>query len=453
LSSNHPASSNPQGAVEESAECGRERTLRITFVAPFGIRRKGTTQARVIPLAAALAQRGHSVRVLIPDWDCPADAGRRYHVDGAEVRHLAVRPGGDGPFSPRLLAATYREALAGDPQVVHCFKPIGYAGAVALLVVACSTPHLARLATASRPSRSRRRSRHAPLLAIDCDDLEGRAGWATRDKRPSWQIALIEAQERLGMHYAPLVTVASAALFRLAHQRRGRGEGVTYLPNAAPMHLSSAPAANSVRRLDATRLASLTTAHPRAPSEPSGDFRLVLYTRFNEFAPARGVAAVAAVLQRLPTAELVVIGEGDTAARKEFEAGLQGAGVAGRCHWMGYLVEPERHRVLSSAHGAIWLFDDTPINRARSPAKLLELLAMGLPVIAEDVGETRALIGRAGVLVPPCSREALIAAVARLADSRDTRLELANAARRRIAAAATWLDRAATLERTYLLYT
>lgn len=453
MSNKHPVASNPPGSVEDSAERGSERKLRITFVAPFGVRRKGTTQARVIPLAAALAQRGHWVRVLIPDWDCPADAGRRYHVDGAEVRHLVVQPGGDGPFSPSLLAATYREALADHPQVVHCFKPIGYAGAVALLFLAGSTPHLACRATACRPARSRRRSGQPPLLLIDCDDLEGRAGWATRDKRPSWQIALIEAQERLGMHYAPLVTVASAALFRLAHQRRARGEGVVYLPNAAPMHLSIAPAAKSVGRLELSRMASDTTDDPRSPAEPSGNFRLVLYTRFNEFEPARGAADVAAVLQRLPTAELLVIGEGDTVRGHEFEAGLRGAGVADRCHWMGYLSELERQRVLSSAHGAIWLFDDTPINRARSPAKLLELLAMGLPVIAEDVGETRALIGRGGVLIPPTSREALVAATVRLADSRDTRLELATAARRRIADTATWSHRAASLEDTYFFYT
>ena len=57
--------------------------LRVTFVAPFGLRRKGTTRARVIPLAAALAARGHRVRVVVPAWDSPEDWGRRDRLPGA----------------------------------------------------------------------------------------------------------------------------------------------------------------------------------------------------------------------------------------------------------------------------------------------------------------------------------------------------------------------------------
>ncbi len=133
--------------------------LRVTLVAPFGLCRRGTTRARVLPLARALAGFGHAVRVVVPDWDCPQDAGRRYHTGGAEVYHV----GGRGWSSPRLVAATVAAVLAGRPHVVHCFKPIGYSGAVALLL-------------ASRLVR-------APgcrLVVVDTDDLEGRGGWAER---------------------------------------------------------------------------------------------------------------------------------------------------------------------------------------------------------------------------------------------------------------------------------
>ena len=40
--------------------------MRIAFVAPFGLRAKGTTRARVLPLARELARRGHTVAVFVP---------------------------------------------------------------------------------------------------------------------------------------------------------------------------------------------------------------------------------------------------------------------------------------------------------------------------------------------------------------------------------------------------
>src|SRR5207248_6414163 len=82
--------------------------LRVTFVAPFGLRRKGTTRARVIPLAAALAARGHRVRVVVPAWDSPEDWGRRDRLPGVDVLHLPIRASRCPEFSPTLLAEVWR---------------------------------------------------------------------------------------------------------------------------------------------------------------------------------------------------------------------------------------------------------------------------------------------------------------------------------------------------------
>src|SRR4051812_9545727 len=46
--------------------------MRIAFLAPFGLQPKGTVSARMLPLAHALAGRGHMVRVVIPPWDDPS---------------------------------------------------------------------------------------------------------------------------------------------------------------------------------------------------------------------------------------------------------------------------------------------------------------------------------------------------------------------------------------------
>src|SRR5262245_62276387 len=93
--------------------------MRITFVAPFGLAPKGTTRYRALPLARALAARGHTLTLLIPHRDDPARAGSHYQDGGMAVRHLALPPRWPPIFHPvlalRLLVAT----RATRSDVVH----------------------------------------------------------------------------------------------------------------------------------------------------------------------------------------------------------------------------------------------------------------------------------------------------------------------------------------------
>jgi len=41
------------------------------MIGPFGLRQKGTSRARLVPLAGALADRGHQIKVVLPPWDSP----------------------------------------------------------------------------------------------------------------------------------------------------------------------------------------------------------------------------------------------------------------------------------------------------------------------------------------------------------------------------------------------
>ena len=45
--------------------------LRVAIVAPFGLRPKGTTISRALPIAQVLACQGASVRLVIPPWPAP----------------------------------------------------------------------------------------------------------------------------------------------------------------------------------------------------------------------------------------------------------------------------------------------------------------------------------------------------------------------------------------------
>src|SRR4051812_5350814 len=100
------------------------------------------------------------------------------------------------------------------------------------------------------------------------------------------------------MRTAPLLTVASAALLRLAHQRRGSGHAVVYLPNAAPSYLPSPASEREAVATSRRDLPARASGGGEFSGNSAGALRLVIYTRFNEFHPARGAALVAVVLHR-----------------------------------------------------------------------------------------------------------------------------------------------------------
>ena len=45
--------------------------MRLVFVGPFGFAPKKTMRARALPLARALAARGHAVQLVMPPWETP----------------------------------------------------------------------------------------------------------------------------------------------------------------------------------------------------------------------------------------------------------------------------------------------------------------------------------------------------------------------------------------------
>jgi glycosyltransferase involved in cell wall biosynthesis len=387
--------------------------LRVTFVAPFGLRRKGTTRARVIPLAAALAARGHRVRVVVPAWDSPQDWGRRERLPGVEILHLPLRALRCAGLSPALLTQVWRAALIGSPDVLHCFKPIGYSGAVA---------YGAALAA--------HRSKLPRLVAVDTDDLEGRHGWSVRDRRPRWQVALIDLQERRTIRVAHLVTVASAYLRGRVIDWGCRGNRVCYLPNGVQSPGS----------------------HALCPSEEAAkECGLVLYTRFNEFTPRRGVALLDRILDECPRLRVTVIGDGEE--RSQFESLVQSYTWADRVALTGFHEGDSLRALLRAPNIALWLLDDNSTNQARSPSKLVELMAWGRAVVAEDVGEVRCLVGCAGRLVAAGDAAGIVCAVKELLANAAARSELGAAAAQRAAKDLSWDCRAARLEAAYTRYT
>jgi glycosyltransferase involved in cell wall biosynthesis len=79
-----------------------------------------------------------------------------------------------------------------------------------------------------------------------------------------------------------------------------------------------------------------------------------------------------------------------------------------------------------------------PLNDLSSMNKVVEYLAMGVPVVAFDLKETRVSAGEAGLYAPANDDEALAACIDRLLDAPEQRARMAAEGRRRVAAELSW---------------
>jgi len=365
--------------------------LRVALVAPFGLQPKGTTSARALPIGKVLAAQGATVRLVVPPWDDPARASQRWIEDGVEVVHTRL---GAGPLT-RLVVVwdMLREIRAFQPDVVHAFKPIGYSGAIA-----------GRLAG--------RRARGRPLIVVDADDLEGPEGWAGR-RGLGLSGRLRGVQERRTLRVAPCVTVASAWLADFVGALGVAPERVLRLPNGHSQVRSP-------------------KSQARSPDLGLGtsDLGLVWYTRFTEAAPGRAVGLLIPLLRTHPELRLSVVGDelnaGDRAA---LQAALAQEGVGARVSWMGYGQATADEYLLRSAESAVAVYplDDDPVNRARCPSKIPHLMALGIPIVAEGVGEVPAYLSgfERECLVAPGDAEGFRGRVEALLGSRQKRARLA----------------------------
>ena len=128
-------------------------------------------------------------------------------------------------------------------------------------------------------------------------------------------------------------------------------------------------------------------------------------------------------------------GEGQALARLASAAGWPHSVVL-----LGWQPAASLPGLLAAMDAALFPVADTPLNRAKSPMRLLDALAAGLPVAAQAVGEYGEYVvdGETGLLAPPGDEVALAAAVVRLLD--DPRLArcLGDEAARRMAVEHAW---------------
>jgi glycosyltransferase involved in cell wall biosynthesis len=305
--------------------------------------------------------------------------------------------------------------------VLHFFKPKGYAGLAAFL-----TWYLTKLRLANA------------RIVLDSDDWEGRGGWNEIGDYSWLERRVFAWQERWGMKHCHALTVASKTLEDLALEIGVDEDRVYYLPNGVAFS-EEVPDQEAGTRV-------------RAEWGLGDDPVVLLYTRFFEFNHASAIGAFDRVVTEMPSTRLLVVGRGLLGGEeKRFLALAQEAGLASRVACAGWRERSELAGYFASSDLAILPLEDTLLNRARCPAKLVDLMAAELPVVADDVGQVREYIEHmsSGYLVPPGDMDAFAAGVLRLLSDRQLRSRLGKQARRRVMEEFGWHKMAAIAERAY----
>jgi glycosyltransferase involved in cell wall biosynthesis len=408
----------------------QKASLKICLLAPFGLKTKGTTAARVLPIAESLVRQGHRVRVIVPPWDDPAGSpglllkkNRLEKLNGVEVLFVPVRP---GPQSLMLPVRLTQAALAYRPDIIHVFKPKAFSGLAALL-----------LALARRP------------FVLDTDDWEGPGGYNDLIPYSLLQKKLFAWQERDLPQKAAALTVASRTL-----QTQVWGLGVDparvlYLPNG----------------ISPGKYATWTGPHfeqaalqQRAKLGLSEDNLVLLaYTRFVEFKMERLLQIFRLVLGALPPdkaakTRLLVVGGGFRGEETRFGQLAQACELADKIIQTGTVQPEELPALLGSGDIALYPFDDNLINRSRCSAKFLDLLMAGRPVISEADGEMPHYHqnGQGGWLIQPGDNAAFAQAAVQLAAlPRPAREDFGRLGALRLEAEYTWDKRVGPLEQLY----
>jgi glycosyltransferase involved in cell wall biosynthesis len=161
--------------------------------------------------------------------------------------------------------------------------------------------------------------------------------------------------------------------------------------------------------------------------------------------PGKGLetllAAAPSLLERHPDAQLAIVGEGPDleALRRQARA----LGVAGAVHFLGPTSDP-----IGALRG-MQVFVH-PSWAEAFPYVILEAMALGLPIVASDVGGIGEAIvqGESGLLTPPRSEQALARALIELLSDRDRGARLGQGALER----ATHFTREAMVERLSAVY-
>lgn len=395
--------------------------MRITMIGNFGLWRKGTMGARALPMAKALVERGHQVCLVLPPWDTPEDSGSEYVLDGVRIANVKLPTRIPLLWHALLTATLFHRTLSESSDIVHVFKPKAYAGLVGLALWLMKRVGLFK-----------------PRLVVDTDDWEGTGGWNEIERFPRPVKWFISWHERTALRRCDAVTVASRALELLVWSIGVPKAAVHYVPNGLFVD-------------DSKELLATDHSSPAIAAKLADHPVVLLYTRFFEYRLERFVQLVERVVGQLPAARFIVVGKGLWGEEEMLASRLNEAGLGDKVVFAGWIAKDAIPQWLALADVAVYPMDDSLLNRSKCPMKLVDLMANGLPVVAEGVGQVAEYIehGSSGVLVEPENVNEFAAAVVNLLGDQAARAGLGKGARERIAEKFDWRRLVVTVEQAY----
>ena len=395
--------------------------MRIVMIGPFAWAPKGTVSARAFLIGRALVERGHQVTILMAPYDNPAHAGHDWACEGVCLMNMPMPSWGDS-MQARLTVplATARRARRLEPDIVHVFKPLGYAGLTGSYL-GVFNPRL-------------------PLV-LDSDDWEGRGGWADVNPYPRLWRWFFTWQERWLARHAHMVTVASRVLQTQMWSFGLRPERVLYVPNG-PHHL--------FRRRRQVPLEAQTALRQVLGVN---DSPLAIYVGHISYGTEVDIVveALPEVVEVIPELRVVMIGAGDGLVALQELIGR--AGLLDRFLFVGRVDERQIPAYLAIANLALYPHRDSLVNRAKSPSKITAYMAMGRAIVASAVGECVEYLdgGRAGILVEPGDARAFADGMIKVLRDPERALELGLRAEKRIWERYDWSRQVIEVERAYEL--
>jgi glycosyltransferase involved in cell wall biosynthesis len=377
--------------------------VRIAFVGGFGFKPKGTIQSRAYPLATELVAQGHEVTIFVAPYDNPEESGQEWVQEGVRIKGSKT---GTSPLRyPGLLARLIHAVKKYRPDVVHIFKPKGFAGAAGMYL-----------------------GMRGMRIALDCDDWEGWGGFNDIKPYPWLVKEYIDRQERWMMRSTRVVTVASRWLLERVCQVRGNSTGVFYLPNCGA-------SAGASKTQEAVRVQSQAEAK-RDLGLPKG--LLILYS--GHFQPGDNTMffcrAAAAVAERNQAA-IIFVGDGpDLPKIKDFVSQHPGL----KTYFYSQLPYDQFVRIVWASDVTAFPFPNDSVHRAKCSVRIIDYMAMGKPVITSEVGQNMEYIvdGESGILAPPDDENAFADKLEKLLRNPDLRARLGQNAERRVREKFRW---------------
>jgi glycosyltransferase involved in cell wall biosynthesis len=385
----------PDHPVGKQRRDRKDAMKRLTFIltqsleCPSGL-------GRYWPLAQGLVERGYRVTVLALHPDFANAPERRFSRDGVDIRYVGQmhvrKSASDKQYFGSLALlwisslATLKlmwAALTTPSEIYHIGKPHPMNGMAAILLLALG--------------RS---------VFLDCDDIE-----ATSNRFGGrWQRSIVAWFEDYLPRWVHGVTVNTTFLRARVRPLVPEDRPVVLVPNAVDSLRCQPP--------DPAAVADIRRKHQLAGHRVVAYVGSMSLTNHAVDLLLEGFASI--VAGHVPDALLLLVGGGeDLPTLKQLAVDLD---IDSRVRFIGRVPPDEVMAYYAGADVAADPVHDDEVAQARSPLKLYESLAAGIPIVTGDIGDRRdALDGNSLMLVPAGDARALGKAIVRLLEDPDAR--------------------------------